>query len=318
MVPQLKLDSSPSYGFGEEEGLLRLLSEHFSMIPRGIVLLSIDGIILRANAAAAKLLRAALSPGSNLLDLDWVQRIRLAEALPRLAAGESVTLDAAWIADSGDAQPPVAVRADAIPLEGGQFLSLVLDDVTSELQARAEIDVGRARLKDIVEQMPGGVVVAAAPRGEIILGNAHMERILGHPLLEAPDVYAYTRYGAEHPDGRPYAPEDHPLARALAGEHLEDVEVHYRRPSGELRVLSANATPLLDARGRVDAAIVAFFDVTERWRAENDLQLLAGAGVVLTSSLNAQETIRTMVDLAVPRLADLAVVYLREDHRLVR
>jgi PAS domain S-box-containing protein len=187
-----------------------------------------------------------------------------------------------------------------------------------ELGAR-EHEAERARLLEVVvDQMPGGVVVAEAPSGRIVLGNARMERILGHPVLEAPDVRGYRRYGAEHADGRPYAPQDHPLARALAGERVEAAEVRYRRPDGDLRILSANAAPVLGADGRVYAAIVAFFDVTDRWRAESHLQLLAEASLAVAASLDPAETTRSVVDLAIPQLADVGVVYLLEGDILRR
>jgi hypothetical protein len=45
--------------------------------------------------------------------------------------------------------------------------------------------------------------------------NAEAVRLLGHPLLESPSYIAYDQYGALHPDGRPYAPAEYPMARAL-------------------------------------------------------------------------------------------------------
>jgi PAS domain S-box-containing protein len=169
-----------------------------------------------------------------------------------------------------------------------------------------------AHLAAVVKQLPAGIVLAEIPGGRILQANDELERILGHGLLESPDVSEYGQWGAIHADGTPYAPEDHPLARAVSeGEVIENEEVLYRRPDGEVRVLSVSAAPIQDAKGRARAAVATFIDSSDRKRAEEAQALLAEAGRVLVSSLDVRETLQSTVKLGADTLADLAMVYLR-------
>ena len=66
---------------------------------------------------------------------------------------------------------------------------------------------------------------------------------------------SYTDHG-------PIPKEDYPLNRALAGASTS-VEHCVKRPDGTLGIISSNTAPVLDAEGRVVAAIEAFQDATE-------------------------------------------------------
>ncbi len=304
-----------------------MLRRLFERARLGFVLLGGDGTVLEANAAAGAILGQRPSPGEPLADAAWGRRLGLLEHWPRLVAGETVTADAAWEeeAEGEEGVPlPRALHAVATQLPNRR-VCLLLADRSTEARARTDARIrrgqaaaSRTQLEAIVEELPGGVVVAEAPSGRIVLGNRRMEEILGHPILEAEAVDGYHQYGAEHPDGRPYLPEEHPLARAVAGEHIEGMEVRYRRPTGELRILSANAAPIRGTEGGIEAALVALFDLTGRWRAEESVRLLAEAGALLSGSLDEEQTFRGVVDLAVPRLSDLCIVYVREADTLHR
>src|SRR5437870_2414969 len=70
----------------------------------------------------------------------------------------------------------------------------------------------RERLTVVIEHLPVGVILAEAPSGRLLLGNRAVERIWRQPFPGATD--AGQRAGARgfHVDGRPYLPEDWPLA----------------------------------------------------------------------------------------------------------
>ncbi|MEA2600281.1 MAG: hypothetical protein QOF89_1273 [Acidobacteriota bacterium] len=57
-------------------------------------------------------------------------------------------------------------------------------------------------------------------------------------------------------------------------------------------------------------------DLTERKRAEDRVALLAEAGRVLSESLDPEETLRSLVELAVPRLGDYALVFELQENEL--
>jgi diguanylate cyclase (GGDEF)-like protein/PAS domain S-box-containing protein len=127
-------------------------------------------------------------------------------------------------------------------------------------------------VRTLVDQIPTGFVMAEAPSGRIVVFNDQASRILGHPLIPADDIEDYAQYGAVHPDGRLYRPEEHPLARALAGRYIYDERVLYRRGDGLVITLSVNAGPLHDDRGRVIAAALTMSDVTAQQSVEARLR----------------------------------------------
>lgn len=113
-------------------------------------------------------------------------------------------------------------------------------------RARAEerLREREARLMAVIEQVPVGVILAAIPDGKLLVYNSASASIMGHDMLgEVLDEYG--SYGGVHPDGRPYAPEEYPTARAvLRGETIVNEPLQYRRPDGELVNLSVSATPI--------------------------------------------------------------------------
>lgn len=113
-------------------------------------------------------------------------------------------------------------------------------------RARAEerLREREARLLAVIEQVPVGVILAAIPDGQLLVYNSASSRIMGHDMRG--EVLAdYGTYGGVHDDGRPYAPEEYPTARAvLHRETIVDEPLRYRRPDGELISLSVSATPI--------------------------------------------------------------------------
>lgn len=106
--------------------------------------------------------------------------------------------------------------------------------------------------------------------------------------------------------GKPISMEQIPSVRLLAGEQASEPllirTVH--RHTGVQRWNLLKAAPLLDEAGEVEATITVIEDVTEQKRAERQAAFLAHASNVLASSLDYQETLRNVAQLAVPDIAD--------------
>ncbi len=167
----------------------------------------------------------------------------------------------------------------------GRSTPEALADQEREAFAR-RIAVVRALLEAVVQQMPSGIIIAEAPSGRLILGNEQTERIWWRPLMPSPDVEAYRDYRGFHPDGRPYDPEEWPLARALKGETVRDETIQIERGNGTMGVIDVSAVPIRDACGAVVAGAVSFDGVTERYRVQASVRFLAEASHILASSLD--------------------------------
>ncbi|MEW6271611.1 MAG: ATP-binding protein [Thermodesulfobacteriota bacterium] len=133
-----------------------------------------------------------------------------------------------------------------------------------------EVRLERKLLVAVLEQMPLGVMIAEAPSGRVLLHNQQLTKLVGGPLAAvgaAPDGGR-----ALHPDGRPYAADEYPLARALRGEAVDAEEIEYERAGGRRVILRGSAVPVRDGPGRIIASVVAYYDVTEWREAERQLR----------------------------------------------
>jgi two-component system CheB/CheR fusion protein len=160
----------------------------------------------------------------------------------------------------------------------GAVLTLVdINDLKHNLQeikqSHDQLATERAKLEEVIRQMPCGVMIAHAPSGTLLLANKQVEEILRQPLPHAANIEEYTRYRAFHLNKQPFKPEEWPLARSLTrGEEVRDEEIEYVRGDGTPVFLSVSSAPILDREGRIIAAIVTFFDLTHRKGTEEILR----------------------------------------------
>ena len=125
-------------------------------------------------------------------------------------------------------------------------------------------------LRAVLENMPSGVAVRDAQTGALILSNEQTRRLLGD-LVETPDQFA--RYRGFHSDGRQYRTEEWPIVRSMStGEVVDSEEIQVERSDGSLITLSFSSAPVRDSQGRIVMGIAVLHDVTERKKAEQDLQ----------------------------------------------
>lgn len=160
----------------------------------------------------------------------------------------------------------------------GRMLGMgtIVLDVTARTRAEAErtqllhqLQIERTRLEAVLQQMPVGVIIAQAPGGKLVMGNGQIENILRQPFLPSSEINAYNEYQGFHPDGRPYAPDEWPLARALTtGETVHAEAVEMLLGDGTRGVIELNAGPIRDDQGTIVAGVVSLQDITERRQAE--------------------------------------------------
>ncbi|MBX6343063.1 MAG: PAS domain-containing protein, partial [Thermomicrobiaceae bacterium] len=118
----------------------------------------------------------------------------------------------------------------------------------------AELHAAHARLEAVIQQMPAGVIIAEAPSGRLILGNDQVRRIWRQPFYPSDSIPDYDAYRGFHPDGRPYRPEEWPLARSIAtGEVVTDEEIEILRGDGTRGTILVSSAPIYGRDGRVMA-----------------------------------------------------------------
>jgi PAS domain S-box-containing protein len=116
----------------------------------------------------------------------------------------------------------------------------------------------------------------------------------------------YLVHGA---DGRELAMEDIPSVRILRGEPAEPLLIRtVHRETGVQRWNLLKAAPLFDDDGNVEATIMIIEEVTEQRRTELRNAFLVQASTILASSLDYEQTLRNVAELAVPDVADWCAV----------
>jgi PAS domain S-box-containing protein len=141
-----------------------------------------------------------------------------------------------------------------------------------EQAARAEAEAARVRLESILEHLPVGVMIAAAPSGATTYSNLQAQRIFGGPVTATETAHDYeTTFKVWDKAGRPLKSEEFPLVRGLLGEMVERQDVVFERADGRRAVVRASAAPIRDADGSVISAVTAYYDVTDADRLERAL-----------------------------------------------
>jgi PAS domain S-box-containing protein len=168
---------------------------------------------------------------------------------------------------------------------GGMLGTAVLSGVISFGLTSAGFQLGRrkdaleeairkneALLSTVLSQMPSGVAIADVS-GRLLLGNRQMERIWRHPFRPADGVMDYRVYQGFHADGRPYQPQEWPLARSLGkGETIESEVVYFLRGDHTCGAMEISSAPIRDRGGRIIAGVATFHDVTDRCEADRRLR----------------------------------------------
>ncbi|MGC8633360.1 MAG: PAS domain-containing protein [Candidatus Limnocylindrales bacterium] len=158
-------------------------------------------------------------------------------------------------------------RFDVPELRSIQTLADACAQALDRARLYEEARTAERTLAEVVRQMPVGVILAEAPSGRIVFGNQEAERIWS--VLPATALLGDAAWQALHLDGRPYEPEEWPIARAVErGETVVDEELEIRRADRSRIAIALNAGPVRDERGRVVAGVATCTDITERRQAE--------------------------------------------------
>jgi PAS domain S-box-containing protein len=177
----------------------------------------------------------------------------------------------------------------------------------------ADLEAQRARLETVLAQMPSGVLIADR-NGELVMANGRAAEIWRSRIPTGRGIGDYPEFVAFDATGRRLADGDWPLVQALrTGETVSSAELEIVRFDGTRGWIVNDAAPVRDGGGRVVAAVSVISDVTERRQAATHNAFLAEVSAVLASSLDYEETIARVAELAVPRIADWCSVDLIGD-----
>lgn len=190
---------------------------------------------------------------------------------------------------------------------------VLVTDISEIKRAQLALEQSEASFSRTIDEAPIGMALVALD-GHFIRVNRVLCELLGYAPEE---LRGLTFQAITHPED---LDADLALAGQLARGELQryQLEKRYLRKDGAVVdiLLSGSAV-----RGR-DGALLHFVaqiqDITERKRREREQRFLAEVGPVLAASLDYEETLTRVAELAVRDLADLCIVDLVEDGEELR
>lgn len=173
-----------------------------------------------------------------------------------------------------------------------------------------------ALFTELVELLAEAVTVRSA-EGEIVYANQAALAHLGFKSMD--ELHARSTqsimddYLVEDEHGRALTTDDIPSVRLMAGRAAKPVLMRtVHRLTGEARWDLLKTTPLHDDGGELIGAMTVIEDVTAVKTAEVQTRVLAESGRILASSLDYQQTLSNITEIAVPQLADFCAVHLAD------
>jgi PAS domain S-box-containing protein len=188
--------------------------------------------------------------------------------------------------------------------------------VLANARLLGELSSARAWLDGVLGSLAEAVTVQDE-HGNTVYANDAAAQLLGvgsrEDVLRARPGQLAARFDVTDEDGRPLGTADFPGARTLAGAPAPPLVTRtVDRETGRAYWLLTKASLLRDATGRYAVNIIE--DITEAKQAELRERFLARAGQVLAASLDYEQTLQRIAQLAVPDLADWCEVDLLDEH----
>lgn len=290
--------------------------------PIGLALVGLDGRFLRVNRVLCGIVgytadeltgltfQAITHPDDLNTDLELAGRLARGE-IPRYQ------LEKRYIRKDGTI---VDVMLSGSVLRGpdGALVHFIaqIEDVTERKRMEDELRLAEATSSGIL-WISADAIISIDDQQCISLFNEGAEKIFGYSKAEALgaplEILIPERYRAIH--------RQHMARFTAGGTNAHRVDQRARpifglRKNGEEFPADATISNLtIDGR---KIRTVALRDITEQKRLEREQRFLAEVGPVLASSLDYQETLSTIANLAVREIADLCIVEVVEDDERVR
>jgi signal transduction histidine kinase len=154
-------------------------------------------------------------------------------------------------------------------LQALQILAVHAAAAIDRANAYQRVEAQRDQLRIILDSLPAGVMIVAAPDAQIELTNRSLTDTLFGPASPPGRLPLYNRdLRLLHSDGTPLSHMERPSIRALKGEALRNQQFMVESARGQRIPVLAQAVPLPNASGVVERAVLVFQDITRLREAE--------------------------------------------------
>lgn len=247
--------------------------------PIGIALVALDGHWLRVNQALCRIVGYTQE---ELLRIDFqtithpddlTKDLQLAQ---RLIEGEipAYSLEKRYLHRDGHVVS-VLLSVSLVRAPSGEpsFFVSQIQDISQRLEAERRTNEQAAIIRAVIESMGDFVMVCGAD-GQVAILNDTASRLFGPYLQTGMAGEWESEYGLFLQDKKTRCPlADMPLARALRGESVEQMEMWVRMPNWpEGRWHSVTANPVRDVDGLLVGAVNVGRDITVRKELEEQVR----------------------------------------------
>ena len=289
--------------------------------------LSLDGVLLWMSEMAQKIL--CVRDPAEVLGKSWLEfwqgkdREAALAAIQTAAAGGTGSFVGSY-APAGDLRQWDVVVTPMLGASGKpERLLAVSRDVTD----RRRLEEVHSRLAAVVE-FSEDAIVSKTLEGIITTWNKGAQKIFGYSAEEVIGKPVTILIPPDHLDEEPRI-----LERVRSGQVVLPYETVRMRKDGSLLNVSLTVSPVKDSTGAIIGVSKIARDITQRKRAEAEraqlhvleqaarakaeeaerrARFLAEASAGLVATLDYQETLKTVAQAAVTKIADWCAVHLRD------
>ncbi|MFY0688291.1 MAG: PAS domain S-box protein [Cyclobacteriaceae bacterium] len=168
-----------------------------------------------------------------------------------------------WQHQHKDGSPiDVSISLSQVQLQNRSYLQAVMHDISAQKNAESELSKTKNLLEAAIEQSPSGIIISDATGSNIKYAN---QAAYGNVNPNEKNINQVIKgWEVINEDGTFLNTNELPLARAVKkGESTHEQEMIIRDETGD-RWVSANASPIYDASGAINAGIIVFHDITQR------------------------------------------------------
>ncbi len=229
-----------------------------------------EGRIIYANPATLEIMGKPASEVIGGRDIDLYPVVELAVTVTEndrriMESGQTEVLE-----ESHDGIRTFLVMKAPYRNEAGEVIGLIgiSSDITNRKLAEVALQEKTKLLQVIIDSIGDGLILANQ-QGEFVLFNRAAAAIFGQLSNDKSWEEWSSTYGLFLPDQKTLFPDaELPLARAIKGEYVNDVEVFVRREDAENRWVSISGYPVVDISSEITGGVIVCRDITERKQAE--------------------------------------------------